>query len=218
MNTTPSPSDPSPEAASTRCQSSRFRAGLISGLFIMLALVVIIPLVIGASGFVNVSAQGSWGPLDPMLGYASRRSISFHASSQLNPHANDPQAITDALPHYKEMCVVCHAAPGMARGEIAEGLNPPAPDLAGPTIQKMTDGQLFWVIANGVRSTGMPAFEDADDTDTRWEIVSFVRHLPHLTPAELDQLHEQDEGNPKHQDESQHPAKATEVPNAYKRE
>lgn len=168
--------------------SRGFRSGLIWGILIALAVMILVPLVVAALGVVDVSAQRSFGPVDTFLGYASRRSIAFHATDQANPHANDPAAIADALPHYKEMCVVCHGAPGLDRSEIAEGLHPEAPDLASDATQKMTDGQLFWVIANGIGSTGMPAFEQADDAETRWKIVSFVRHLPVLTDAERDQL------------------------------
>ena len=52
----------------------------------------------------------------------------------------------------------------------------------------MTDGEIFWVISNGISSTGMPGFEDSDNVDARWKIVSFVRHLPDLTDAERSQL------------------------------
>ena len=140
-----------------------------------------------------MSAQRSLGPIDSFLGYASSRSISFHATDQTNPYANDPKAIAEALPHYKEMCVVCHSAPGLEPSEIAEGLHPQAPDLSSPEIQNMSDGELFWVIANGIGSTGMPAFEHADDAVTRWKIVSFIRHLPDLTTAEREQLKEEAE-------------------------
>jgi mono/diheme cytochrome c family protein len=186
---TPSQENTNPSTSvGSCCTSRRFRSGLVCGLLIMLVAVVLLPLIVAATGMINVSAQHSFGPIDTFLGYASKRSIAYHATDQTNPHANDPEAIADALPHYLEMCVVCHGAPGLDRSEIAEGLHPEAPDLASDAIQKMTDGQLFWVIANGIGSTGMPAFEKADDADTRWKIVSFVRHLPTLTDAERDQL------------------------------
>jgi len=158
----------------------------------MLVLFVIVPLVVTAGGWMSVSAQGSWGPVDSLFSYASTRSIAFHASSATNPVGSDSTVLAEALPHYREMCVVCHSAPGLKRSEIAEGLNPPAPDLASARIRHMSDGELFWVIAHGVRSTGMPAFEKADDVPTRWKIVSFVRHLPSLTAAEREQLKEED--------------------------
>jgi mono/diheme cytochrome c family protein len=184
MNTNGNPPDPDarPTAGSNNRNTSR--KGFWRGMITMLILVIVVPLLVAALGIVNVSAQGSWGPLDPLLDFASSRSIAFHGKDQTNPYANDPEAIETGMHHYKEMCVVCHSAPGLDKSEIAEGLNPGAPNLASPDSQEMTDGQIFWIIANGVRSTGMPAFEEADDVETRWKIVAFVRHLPHITDAE----------------------------------
>jgi len=168
------------------------RSGLY-GALIMLGVVVLVPLIVAATGVISVSARRSLGPIDAFLDFASTRSIAFHAPAERNPVADDPEAIAEALPHYKEMCVVCHGAPGLKRSEIAEGLHPEPPNLASEDTQGLTDGQIFWVITNGVTSTGMPAFEEADDVNTRWKIVSFVRHLPQLTDAERTELQQEGE-------------------------
>lgn len=168
--------------------SNRFASGFRWGLLSMLIAVMVLPLIIAVTGFVNVSAQHSFGPIDALLGFASDRSVGFHASKLSNPYANNSQALVDALPHYKEMCFVCHGAPGLANSEIAEGMHPAPPDLSDSGAQKMSDGEIFWIINHGVGSTGMPAFEGADDADTLWKIVTFVRHLPDLTDAERQQL------------------------------
>jgi plastocyanin len=60
---------------------------------------------------------------------------------------------------------------------------PPVPDLASPAIQELSDGALFAIIQNGVRWTGMPSFRASHDDDETWKLVSFVRHVPHLTSA-----------------------------------
>ncbi|QNN21796.1 hypothetical protein HED60_05755 [Planctomycetales bacterium ZRK34] len=197
------------EAATSEVKPHRYRAGFFTGLLTAFAAMIVITLVVAASGVVSVSAQGSFGPMDSFLGFASRRSIAFHAPTETNPYADDPKSIAEGLPHYRAMCVVCHGAPGLDAGEIAEGLNPPPPDLSAADTQKMTDGELFWVITNGIHSTGMPAFENADPPNTRWKIVSFVRHLPDLTPAERGQLGESREDHGRehsHADEHGHGA------------
>lgn len=180
------------EASTSGSAPSRWRSGLY-GALIMLGVVVLVPLIVAATGIISVSAQGSPGLIDAFLDFASTQSIAFHAPAGKNPFAEDTVAIAEALPHYKEMCVVCHSAPGLERSEIAEGLHPDPPDLASEDSQELSDGQIFWLITNGITSTGMPAFEKADDADTRWKIVSFVRHLPHLTDAERTQLQEEGE-------------------------
>ncbi len=180
------------KASTSDSAPSRRRSGLY-GALIMLGVIVLVPLIVAATGVISVSAQSSLGLLDAFLDFASTRSIAFHAPAEKNPFADDPKAIAEALHHYKEMCVVCHGAPGLNQSEIAEGLHPEPPDLASDDTQALSDGQIFWVITNGVTSTGMPAFEKADDADTRWKIVSFVRHLPHLTDAERTQLQQEGE-------------------------
>jgi mono/diheme cytochrome c family protein len=79
---------------------------------------------------------------------------------------------------------MCHGAPGVEESEFGQGLNPPAPDLTLPVIQKMSDGELFWIVSNGIRMTGMPAFSPTHKPEEVWKIVSFVRHLPELTDEE----------------------------------
>ena len=68
--------------------------------------------------------------------------------------------------------------------EIGEGLNPPAPDLTLPRVQGRPDGELFWIVSNGIRTTGMPAFGPTHKPEEIWKIVSLIRPLPELTAEE----------------------------------
>ncbi len=77
--------------------------------------------------------------------------------------------------------MTCHGAPGVDASAIGEGLNPPAPDLTLPKVQGRTDGELFWLVQNGLRMTGMPAFGPTHPEEEIWKIVAFLRHLPELT-------------------------------------
>jgi hypothetical protein len=70
---------------------------------------------------------------------------------------------------------------------MGEGLFPKPPDLRLAETQNLTDGELFWIIENGVRFTGMPAFSNGGEhggTQDSWKLVHFIRHLPHLTASE----------------------------------
>jgi hypothetical protein len=69
-------------------------------------------------------------------------------------------------------------------GEIGQGLNPPAPELTLPRVQKRPDGELFWIVSNGIRMTGMPAFKPTHKPEEIWKIVAFLRHLEEVTPDE----------------------------------
>jgi len=67
-------------------------------------------------------------------------------------------------------------------------MNPAPPDLSLPRTQKRSDGNLFWIIGQGIRMTGMPAFAPTHTEDEIWKMVAFVRHLPNLTQEERSRL------------------------------
>lgn len=79
---------------------------------------------------------------------------------------------------------------GVARRILGEGLYPKPPDMRLPETQQMSDGEIYYIIRNGVRFTGMPAFGDAsDDQDPdSWKLVLFIRHLGAMTQEELEQM------------------------------
>lgn len=76
-------------------------------------------------------------------------------------------------------CVVCHGRDGQNTGvPFADKLSPPVPSLAGPEVQAYTDGQLKWIIGNGIFPSGMPASKGILSDEEMWQIVLYIRHLP----------------------------------------
>ena len=71
---------------------------------------------------------------------------------------------------------------------INEGLYPPAPDLREDTTQHLSDGEVMYIIKNGIRFTGMPGW-GGDDEDN-WKLVLFIRHLRELSEKELELMKE----------------------------
>jgi len=106
----------------------------------------------------------------------------------VNPFAGDRAAAVEGLAEFRESCLGCHGARTIAPAEFAAGLNPGAPALDSPDIQAMSDGELFWVVSNGIRATGMPAFSGGNDEKQIWKILAFVRRLPRLTAEETKSL------------------------------
>ena len=143
------------------------------------------------SGTISVAAD-QYGPLDvkldSLLNRVSRASIRRHASTRSNPLAGDPSAARAGLMEYRENCISCHGAGRVRPATFAAGLNPGAPSLESKDIQAMTDGELFWVVSHGIRSTGMPAFSGHEVESDIWKIVVFMRHLPELSEEESRQL------------------------------
>ena len=109
-----------------------------------------------------------------------------------------PEALRTGLAHYRGMCVTCHGAPGVDASDIGVGLNPPAPDLTLAKVQARTDGELFWLVANGIRMTGMPGFGPTHENEEIWKIVAFLRHLPEITAEEEKLLKTSGEGESEH--------------------
>jgi mono/diheme cytochrome c family protein len=113
--------------------------------------------------------------------------IPSNASLAQNPLLDSPEDLRDARLHFADHCAICHANDGGGQTMIGSGLYPKPPDLRLPETQSLTDGELFWIIENGVRFTGMPAFSNGGEHGgmlDSWKLVHFIRHLPHLTAAE----------------------------------
>lgn len=107
-----------------------------------------------------------------------------------NPVALTPDVLQEGLAHFADHCAACHANNGSGQTPIGKNMYPQAPDLREPDTQHMSDGELFWVIHNGIRFTGMPAWGEGNpdqDLDS-WKLVHFIRHLPQLMPDELEQM------------------------------
>ena len=174
---------------------------VLFGILLGIAILALGVALVFATGSWNVAASAPPGRLESKIAlFAATRSIQKRAPSRSNPSAG-PDAVRSGLVHFKENCVMCHGAPGVPEAELGMGLNPPAPDLTLPQIQKMTDGQLFWVVQNGIRMTGMPAFGPTHSEEQIWKIVAFIRHLPEITAAEQQTLKAGTEESEEHERE-----------------
>ncbi|HEV8579986.1 MAG TPA: cytochrome c [Thermoanaerobaculia bacterium] len=105
------------------------------------------------------------------------------------PKLDDPQRIQTGFVHYHEMCVTCHAAPGVEVSEIGMGLNPFPPELAkGGGDEPL---ETFWIVKNGIKMTGMPSFGATHTDDEIWAIVAFLNRLPKLSSQEYQAMVQQ---------------------------
>src|SRR5262245_38234211 len=109
-----------------------------------------------------------------------------------NPVVSSPEVLSEAMAHFADHCAICHGTDGGGHTHIADGLYPKPPDMREPATQDLSDGEIFYIIRNGVRFTGMPAFgEDTEDDDLdSWKLVTFIRHLRSMTPEELAKMEE----------------------------
>jgi mono/diheme cytochrome c family protein len=157
-----------------------------------------------ATGLFNFAASSPPSKLEEGLArLALNRSVARRAPARQNPVAASPESLREGLSNYHENCVGCHGAPGVDALEYGEGLNPPAPDLTLPRVQRRPDGELYWIVANGIRMTGMPAFGPSHKEQEIWKIVLFLRHLPELSPEEERELKSAAEAEKEHHGESE---------------
>ena len=108
------------------------------------------------------------------------------AKNEKNPLPASAQNIQDGLEHFADHCAICHANNGSGQSDLGPNLYPKPPDLRTPETQNLTDGEIYYIIANGVRLSGMPASDHTPEDN--WKLVLFIRHLPNLTPAEQKQM------------------------------
>jgi len=94
-----------------------------------------------------------------------------------------PKTLRIGFEHYNEMCMVCHGAPGVEAGEARKGLNPKPPLLA-EVANEIPANEMFWVIKNGIKMTGMPAWGPTHSDDTIWAMVAFVKSMTNMTQSE----------------------------------
>ena len=126
-----------------------------------------------------------------------------------NPWAEvaTPEVMKDAREHFADHCSQCHANDGSGNTEMGKNLYPRAPDMRLAATQQLTDGDLYYIIRNGVPLTGMPAWGEPDtpQDDESWQLVLFLRHLPKLTAEEIkDMEHYNPVGEMEREDEKEH--------------
>lgn len=99
------------------------------------------------------------------------------------PPLGDARQLANGLALFREHCLRCHGAPGVAPEPFALGLQPVATPLV-HSGRDLPPQALYWVIRNGIKMTAMPAFEFRMSDQDMWDVVAFVMHLPSLSPAE----------------------------------
>ena len=151
---------------------------LLASLALMLGFLAVAGLAFLYSGLYDVAATAPhWRITEWILETARVRSIKAHATHiTAPPRRDDPARIPMGTEHFAAHCALCHGAPGVPKGDIAQGLYPPPPDL-GVTASGYSDGELFWIVKHGIKMTGMPAWADHRDEEL-WATVTFLRKLP----------------------------------------
>lgn len=107
-----------------------------------------------------------------------------------NPVSNTAENFLAAREHFADHCASCHANDGSGNTEMGRNLYPKVPDMRLPRTQTLSDGELFYIIENGIMLTGMPGWSTGtpEGEKSSWQLVHFIRRLPSLTPEDLQEM------------------------------
>jgi mono/diheme cytochrome c family protein len=199
----------------------------------LVTLVIVVSVMgIGGFAFLKIAAGGFSAREEPtaiekFAARAARRlAVPSSVKSRQNPAPDTADVLSDARAHWADHCATCHDNNGSGDTEMGRNMYPRAPDMRKAETQNLTDGELFFVIENGIRLTGMPAWGTgtAKSEAQSWKLARFIRHLPQVseeeelemqkmnprTPAELQEEKEEEEflkgynSNAKQKTHSQH--------------
>jgi mono/diheme cytochrome c family protein len=177
---TPAPTD-APKRARIRLPITRLEAAAM-GAAGVLVLLGFLGLAVVETGAFNVAASlphsylVAWATHTTMIHSAKLRARGIVAPERFT--AADVRA---GLTLYKTDCAMCHGGPSVARAAMTRGMNPTPPYLLDAS-SKWSPSELYWIIRNGVKLTGMPAWRDIHSEREIWSIVAFLQALPRMAP------------------------------------
>ena len=159
-----------------------------------LAVVVVVVIAAAAWGYARttgLSAQATPGRIEAALAATARRwAVPADYRTRQMELPRNGENLRAGLAHFADHCASCHDNNGSGQTTLGKSLFPPAPDMRAAGTQELTDGELLYVIEHGIRFTGMPAWGNGTPEGERlgWQLVQFIRHLPELTAAEVEEM------------------------------
>jgi len=167
-----------------RSEAKGTRQMRILGLVILVLLIVL-----GVCGWVfahtwSIGANNSPGAIERMVASHTKSFFVKRAASAGLPQesASSPDSISNGHTIYGGSCAGCHGYDGRTPTTLGRSMSPRAPSLAGEGAQSWSDGELFVIVRDGLRMTGMPAFGSVHQSDEIWDVVHYVRSIPNSAP------------------------------------
>jgi mono/diheme cytochrome c family protein len=139
----------------------------------------------------GISARSQPGALERLVTRTVRGvAISVRTRGMTNPIPVSADTVAEGRGHFADHCAVCHGNDGSGNTEMGRGLYPRAPDMRLAATQDLSDAELFYIIENGVKLTGMPGWGTGTPAgeEQSWHLVHFIRHLPRITADEIEQM------------------------------
>jgi cytochrome c len=119
------------------------------------------------------------GSVETAIAQRIKHEVTVGGKTETNPLPSTAENIQSGRQNFSNYCMVCHGLDGQNTGvPFADQMSPPVPVLTSHTVQSYTDGQLKWIIDNGIFPSGMPASKGVLQDEEIWQIVHYIRHLP----------------------------------------
>lgn len=172
-----------------------------------LGLVSVVTVTLAEGGFAlvlreGVSTRDEPSAIEAALARAARAVATPAKRLSAPPEASSASSLAAARVHWASHCASCHGDDGSGATPMGRLLYPRPPDMRAPETQGLSDGELYFVIKNGVRLTGMPGWGDPGDADAEsWALVAFIRTLPRLTADELAEIRHNTPRTPQEREE-----------------
>ena len=153
--------------------------------------ILLLAIVAVTAAFVIVRRGGLAASAEPgrlersVAGRLVRLSIPADADRQQSPLGGQAEVWRQAREHYLDHCAVCHGRDAKGHTEMGANMYPKVPDLTSTEVQRRSDGALFYIIQNGIRWTGMPAWKNEHSPEDSWKLVAFIRKSPTLAEADM---------------------------------
>ena len=177
---------------------------IMKRLILRLIILICVCVILAAFAILVVAPQLNWNATAKpsklearIAGVILHRVIARAASSQTNPFPPSAENISAGEREFGEHCAVCHALDGSAHDPLGADFYPPISRLQ-HGAQDWSDAELYYIVSNGIRYTGMPGFGKHHDPDEIWKMILWIRHLPHLTDQERAELRQHATGSMEH--------------------
>jgi cytochrome c553 len=122
---------------------------------------------------------GEPGKVEKSVVTGIKHEMTIGGKNDKNPVPDTPEAAKEGGEHFQHHCQICHGLDGRNTGvPFAAKMSPPVADLSTKDVQDYADGQLKWIIENGIGPSGMPGWKGILEDDEMWKIVHYIRHLP----------------------------------------
>jgi mono/diheme cytochrome c family protein len=145
------------------------------------------------------------GSVENQMAKEVKHKITVGGKDDRNPIPATDENIADGREHFGHHCGICHGLDGQATGvPFADKMSPPVPELSSKDVQDYTDGQLKWIIVNGINPSGMPAWKGTLTDEEMWKVVDFIRHLPPKGSLGIPDIYKEEQEEHEHAHEHKH--------------